>query len=293
MCKVLNMGSINYDYVYAVPHFVRAGETLSAESRRVFHGGKGLNQSIALARAGGSVTHAGKVGRDGDPLIKTLSEAGVDASAVTQSKSTTGHTIIQVDPSGENCILVFPGANKDLDEAFVDNMLSYFNEGGIVLLQNEVSCISYAMKSAKSKGMKIAFNPSPFEQEINNYPLELVDWLILNETEGSSLTGQSGPMDILTTLGKKYPKASVILTLGEAGVLCFCDGEVLRHKSYEVNVVDTTAAGDTFTGYFISSIAADKSMEEALRLASVAASISVSKQGAAASIPLLEEVLKF
>jgi len=297
MTRILNMGSINIDYVYAVPHFVQAGETLSSTARQIFPGGKGMNQSVALARAGGgfaassNVTHAGMVGDDGGQLIEVLQGAGVDTSLIAKSGSPTGHTVIQVIPEGENCILLFPGANQELDEAFVDNALAPFSKDDILVLQNEVSCIAYAMKSAKAKGMRIAFNPSPFGPEISGYPLDLVDWWLLNEIEGQALTGKNDPNDMLAAMGELFPKAVVVLTLGEEGVLCLANAEVLRHDSYKVKVLDTTAAGDTFTGYFISSIAKGIDTPEALRLASVAASISVSRQGAAVSIPLWDEVV--
>jgi len=292
MTRILNMGSINIDYVYTVPHFVQAGETLSASSRRIFPGGKGMNQSIALARAGANVVHAGMVGSDGNELLTVLQDAGVDTRLVSQSDSPTGHTFIQINPDGQNCILLFSGANQRLDEAFVDEALSTFSKGDILVLQNEVSCIDYAMKKAKAKGMDIAFNPSPFGPEIAGYSLDLVDFWLLNEIEGQALTEKSKPLEMLDAMGKIYPNATIVLTLGEDGVLCLEKGSVLRHGSYKVDVIDTTAAGDTFTGYFISSVAAGTNTAEALRLASVAASISVSRIGAAVSIPHWDEVVK-
>jgi ribokinase len=292
MTRILNMGSINIDYVYAVPHFVQAGETLASTARQIFPGGKGLNQSVALARAGTSVFHAGMIGNEGLSLVNTLQEAGVDTSMVKQCDVPTGHTVIQVNPEGENCILLFPGANTELDEAFADKALSSFAENDILVLQNEVSSVAYAMKKAKAKGMRIALNPSPFGPEIEKYPLDLADWFLLNEIEGQALTGKSEPVDILKTMSERYPAAITVLTLGEDGVLCYAGGNVLSHKSYKVPIVDTTAAGDTFTGYFIGAIAKGESIKEALRLASVGASISVSRQGASVSIPCWKEVLE-
>jgi len=291
MIRILNMGSINIDYVYAVPHFVQAGETLSATSRQIFPGGKGLNQSIALARSGGDVTHAGMAGSDGDFLITLLRDAGVDTSLIAQSSGPSGHAIIQVSPDGQNNILLFPGANSKLDEDFVDKALSSFGKGDILVMQNEVSCVGYAIESAKAKGMDIAFNPSPFGPEIASYPLELVDWWLLNEIEGQALTGESDPEDILQAMGGLYPNAVVVLTLGENGVICLSEGNVLRQASRKVVAVDTTAAGDTFTGYFISAIAAGKAIKDALNIASLAASVSVTRKGAAISIPHIEEIL--
>jgi ribokinase len=230
------------------------------------------------------------IGGEGLPLVSALQDAGVDTSMIKQCGVPTGHTVIQVNPKGQNCILLFPGANRELDEAFVDSAISSFAKNDILVLQNEVSSVAYAMKKAKEKGMRIAFNPSPFEAEIEEYPLDLVDWILLNEIEGQALTGESKPTDILNGMAARYPSAVTVLTLGEDGVICYDGGEVLRHKSYKVAAVDTTAAGDTFTGYFIGAIAKGKSIEEALGMASVGASISVSRQGASVSIPCWDEV---
>jgi len=286
------MGSINIDYVYSVPRFVEPEETLSATARHIFPGGKGMNQSVALARAGSDAALAGMIGSDGGYLLDVLRDANVDTHLICEVEGPTGHTVIQVTAEGQNCILLFPGANQKLDEAFVDNALVSFSKGDILVLQNEVSCIAYAMKSAKAKGMRIVFNPSPYGPEIADYPLDLVDWWLLNEIEGQYLTGKTTPDDMLNVLSGRYPNAVIVLTLGEDGVLCFAEGKVLQHGSYKVEAVDTTAAGDTFTGYFISSIAKGIDIEEAIRWASIAASISVSRQGAAVSIPVWDEVAR-
>jgi len=290
MPKILNIGSINIDYVYAVPHFVQSGETLFADSRQIFPGGKGLNQSVALARSGAGVSHAGIVGDDGAGCLNVLSDAGVDTGLVEKSKASTGHAIIQVTPEGRNCILLYQGANRELDEGFVDRALASFGEGDILVLQNEVSCIGYAMKAAAAKKMRIAFNPSPMDAKILGYPLELVTWFLLNEIEGHAFTGKKEPDEILRSLGEKYEKACIVLTLGEAGVRCISDGQILRHEACKTSVVDTTAAGDTFTGYFISSVASGETLRDSIELASIAASIAVSEKGAAVSIPSMEKV---
>jgi len=292
MIKIINMGSVNIDYVYAVPHFVRAGETLLSNSRQIFPGGKGLNQSIAFARAGANVSHAGKIGDDGDGCLAIMNDAGVDTRLVEKSAVPTGHAIIQVTGEGENCILLYQGANSMLDESFVDRALESFGEGDILVLQNEVSCIDYAMRAANAKKMRIAFNPSPIDERILGYPLEFVTWFLLNEIEGHALTGKKEPGEILSSLGEKYAKACIVLTLGEDGACCLSEGKVLRQKARRVSVVDTTAAGDTFTGYFVGSVASGKSLEESLGIASVAASLAVSRTGAAVSIPTMDEVAR-
>ena len=290
MVKILNIGSINIDYVYAVPHFVKAGETIASASRQVFAGGKGLNQSIAIARADGRVVHAGSVGDDGADLVKKLGDEGVDISFIQKSTTPTGHAIIQVTDDGQNCILLYPGANHELNESFIDRIFEPFGKDDIVIMQNEVSCVAYAMKCAASKKMRIAFNPSPFGMEINQYPLEYVHWFLLNEIEGEALTGKSNPNDIINEMGIKYPNATIVLTLGKDGVICKASDKTFRNSAYKVSVVDTTAAGDTFTGYFISSVAQGVKIEESLLLATKASAISVSRKGASTSIPTFNEI---
>ena len=291
LTRVVNIGSINIDYVYAVPHFVREGETLSSTSRQIFPGGKGLNQSVALSRAGASVSHAGMVGDDGGYLLESLKTSGVDVSLVEKCSIPTGHTVIQVTPDGQNCILLFPGANRELSESFVDRTLDTFKDGDILVMQDETSAVAYAMKAAKAKGMRIAFNPSPIGAHTEKYPLQLVDWFLLNEIEGQTLTGKSATEDILDGMAERFPNAVTVLTLGQDGVLAYANGKKYAHGSYKVKAVDTTAAGDTFTGYFIASASKGEPIEESLRLASIAASISVSRQGASVSIPTLDEVI--
>lgn len=291
MSRVLNFGSLNLDYVYAVDHFVRPGETTSALERKVFCGGKGLNQSIALARAGAEVSHAGAVGAaDGGPLLEILRESGVDVSLVAARDCASGHAIIQVDASGQNCILLYGGANTTITEKEIDRALSSFGEGDFLLLQNEVIHVDAMMRKAKARGMKIVFNPSPMDAKIAAMPLELCDYLLLNEIEAGDLCGV-GEGDLLERICKKFPQAAVVLTMGKEGACYFAPSleMPLWHGIYQVPVVDTTAAGDTFTGYFLAAIAGGKSVEWALQVASKAAAIAVSRPGAAPSIPCMRE----
>ena len=290
MSKILNIGSINIDHVYRVPHFVQPGETLSAVSLSDFPGGKGLNQSVALALAGGNVAHAGKIGPDGAAMVAVLRRAGVDVSLMDEGGSATGHAIIQVNETGQNCILLHKGANFELDEAFVRRALSAYGAGDILVLQNEVGLLPHIMEAAHQKGMRIAFNPSPIGPEIDACPLDYVDWFLLNEIEGAALSGEDDHAKVLDAMAAKYPNAAIVLTVGKNGVL-YCDKtQRLRHGIYNVPVVDTTAAGDTFTGFFIGLTAQGYPAEEALRLASVASSIAVSRAGASVSVPTLQEV---
>lgn len=291
MAKILNFGSLNIDYVYQVDHFVRAGETLASQGRSLFPGGKGLNQSVALAKAGGEVYHAGKIGADGKFLAALMQEAGVRTELLDQTGSATGQAIIQVNGAGQNCILLHHGANYEITGEYIERVLSQFGAGDILVLQNEINQIGTLIERAFEKGMRIAFNPSPIDSGVKAYALEKISWFLMNEIEGRELTGESEPERIVAKMAWLYPRSRVVLTIGKAGVLYQGDGAFCAHGTYRVSVVDTTAAGDTFTGFFISSVCAGKPVEEALRLASVASSIAVSRKGAAVSIPALEEVL--
>ena len=288
--KVYNLGSLNIDYVYSVDHFVRPGETLSSDKMEIFPGGKGLNQSIALARSGATVIHGAKIGNNGDFLINTLLEAGVNTDKIEKVDSSCGHAIIQVDKSGQNSILLFGGTNRILDREYAKNFLSEATDKDILLLQNEINGLDFIFEIAKAKGLQIAFNPSPINDNIKSLPLELVNWWFVNEIEAAELFGSNVPNEICDNFIKKYPSSNLILTLGKNGSMFKNADTLLKQPIFDVPVVDTTAAGDTFTGYFISAILDNHSFDYALKLASKASSISVSRKGASASIPMLGEV---
>ena len=289
--KVLNFGSLNIDYVYSVDHFVRAGETLASSDLELFCGGKGLNQSIAFARAGAQVFHAGCVGKDGTMLTNTLQNSGVDTSLIkTNENLSTGHAIIQVNKQGENCILLFGGANLTISEEFAREVISKFERGDLLVLQNEINNIDLIVDLAHEKGLQSVLNPSPFNEKINALDLSLINWLIVNETEGKGLTGKEDSDDILDTLLSRFPNMKVVLTLGKDGSV-YADKNIrVKQDIFKANVVDTTAAGDTFTGYFFSSIMRGSTPAESLRIASAASAIAVSRKGASPSIPTLNEV---
>jgi ribokinase len=292
--KVLNFGSLNVDYFYQVEHLVLPGETISSDNLRITTGGKGLNQSIALSKAGIKPFHGGAIGKtDGDMLKDFLDNNGVNVDFIETFEGPSGHAIIQVDQYGQNCIVLFGGANQQIDHAFADRVLSNFDNGDIILLQNEISSTAYIMEMAYKRGMKIYFNPSPANSKLSEYPIHYVDTLILNEVEGEQLAGQNNVNYILDSLIDKYPKTKIVLTLGERGV-AYADKDKREYCGiYENTVVDTTAAGDTFTGYFIGCAAKGMDIKHSLKFASAAASITVSRLGAACSIPSLEEVESF
>ena len=288
--KVLVFGSLNIDHVYQVPHFLRPGETLDSTAYSRNAGGKGLNQAIALARAGQDTAFAGAIGLDGLFLRDTLMESGVDTRHVQVLAAATGHAIIQVEATGGNAILLFGGTNRMITREMAQSVLSTFAAGDCVLLQNEISCGKEILQSAKEKGLCVALNPSPASPDLHAWPLELADWLILNEVEGEDLTGASQPQAMLDELNRRFPHTAIVLTLGENGAFYRDGHQQLHQPAIPVKAVDTTAAGDTFTGYFLASVLAGKDPAFALRIAAHAAAVAVTRPGAGASIPTATEV---
>ncbi len=287
MAKILNIGSLNLDYVYAVPHFVAAGETLLATRRDVFAGGKGLNQTVAAARAGAQVFHGGAVGADGDMLLDLLRDAGADVSAVSRVDVPTGHAIIEVNPQGENSIIILGGANRAVSPETVEAALAKVDAGDILLLQNEINGLDAIIRRAAEKGLRILFNPAPMEAAVKELPLHLLDTLIVNEGEGRAL---GGDMDALRAA---YPRQKILLTQGSRGATLWTGSERLFQPAFPVKAVDTTAAGDCFLGYYAAALAENLPYADALRLASAASALAVQKQGAAPSIPIRREVEGF
>ena len=290
--KVLNFGSLNLDYVYQVESILIPGETQASKSRQIFCGGKGLNQSIALAKAGIPVYHAGLIGEGGEPLLEVCKENGVNTEFIRQIPGPCGHTVIQVDENGQNCILLFGGSNRSMTKEFVDTVLDSFEEGDIILLQNEINELDYIIDRAYEKHMMIILNPSPFDNALENCDLSKISLFLMNEIEGFQITGEKEPDKTLTKVKALYPKAKVVLTLGGDGSVYQDETGIYRQGIFKVKAVDTTAAGDTFTGYFISSIIDGLPVQDGLELAAKASAIAVSRPGATASIPLRSEVVK-
>lgn len=295
--KILNYGSLNIDHVYQMPAFVKAGETLSATDCQLHTGGKGLNQSVALARAGACVFHGGKIGADGIELKEFLEKAGADCSFLRIDPDVpTGHAIIQVVPSGENCILIYGGTNTRITEAEIDETLAHFEAGDLLLLQNEISNVNYLIHRAHEKGMLTVLNPSPITAELLEYDgLSLLDWMIVNQGEAEALAGTDGdlePLDVIEALQARYPNASIVMTLGKRGAMCLSRGQKYYSRTYDYGKrVDTTGAGDTFTGYFLAGLAKGAPLDKCMDMASRASGLSITIAGAANSIPDLETVL--
>lgn len=289
--KILNFGSLNIDKVYQVKNFVRPGETISSKKLDLFCGGKGLNQSIAIARAGSDVYHAGCIGNDGDILIKELMGNKVNTDYIRTLDIPTGNAVIQVSESGQNCIILFGGANQEISTEQIDNTLSDFTKGDILLLQNEINNLKYIIDQAYKKGMMIYLNPSPVTDQLHEISLEKIHCLILNEIEAADIcqTELDSPEKYAQLLQEKYPESSILLTMGTSGSIYVSDTKRHFQPAYKVTAVDTTAAGDTFTGYFLSAVSKGKAIEEAMNEASKASSIAVTRNGASSSIPRREE----
>ena len=288
--KVLVFGSLNIDYVYQVDHIASNGETESTAGMSENCGGKGLNQSIALARAGVSVCHAGMVGTEGHILIDACVKNGINVDFIRKSEGRSGHTIIQVDKSGNNSIILFGGENRCMTEAFIDEVISNFESGDMIILQNEINLLNLIIDKACAKGMQIVLKPSPYDKAPDECDLAKVSYFILNEIEGNQMTGKKEPEKIISAVHQKYPKAKIVLTLGSECSMYFDEGKTYRQGFYKVKPVDTTAAGDTFTGFFFSSVIKGFTPSESLALAAKASAIAVTRHGALDSIPTLDEV---
>ena len=288
--KVLNIGSLNIDYVYTVDHMVREGETLASSQLESFCGGKGLNQSIALSRAGVKVYHVGLVGEDGEMLLEACRSNGIDTTYLKQVEGKSGHAIIQVDKDAQNSILLYAGSNRKFTKEYIDEVLKDFQKGDMLLLQNEINLVDYIVELAYQKGLTIVLNPSPYNEYMEQIDMSKISIFLVNEVEAAQIAGADNPNDVLPLMKEKYPDAMVILTLGDKGSIYQYKDEIIKQDAIKVKVVDTTAAGDTFTGYFLAGIIENRPVEEILKESAKAAAIAVSRKGAAVSIPYKNEL---
>jgi len=279
-----------------VDHFVSGGETLLSEGMEVFPGGKGLNQSIALARAGAQVYHAGAVGEsDGGFLTEILKNNGVDITHIGSVKGdTTGHAIIQVDKSGQNCILLYGGANQRISQEQIDGTLKNFEKGDMLLIQNEISNLDYLIGKAHELGLRIVLNPSPINKKLLESDMSKIDMFIMNEIEAAAILGveelsYSTP-EIEKLIPETFLNKDIIITFGSEGSVFIDEEEVLHQTAFKVDAIDTTAAGDTFTGYFLAQILKGKTSRDSLNIAAKAGAIACTRKGAEPSIPYLEEI---
>ena len=222
-----------------------------------------------------------------------MSAAGVDLSYLKVNDSKTGQAIIQVDKNGENAIFLYPGANHEITEEYVDSVLSDFGEGDFLLVQNEINNISHIIDKAHERRMRIFFNPAPFNEKSVCIDLKKIYCIILNEIECSGYSGKDDFEFFAEFIRKEYPDLCAVVTLGKRGCVYIDKENILHQSAFSVDAVDTTAAGDTFVGYFIAQISCGKTVEEAIKTACAASAITVSRKGAAPSIPKIDEVNNF
>ncbi|MDR0475495.1 MAG: PfkB family carbohydrate kinase [Treponema sp.] len=291
--KLLVYGALNIDLVYSVDHVALPGETIPAFSLHKSAGGKGANQAAAAAKAGIEVFMAGKIGSDGEFLLSLLHSYGANTENVLFWHGPTGHALIQVDRDGQNSIIIHAGGNGEITSAEAEAVISRFGKGDIISLQNEIPRTAEMMNLAVKAGMRICYNPSPWDEKLRTLPLNLVDIFIVNEIEGPALAGlpaETPAEKTLSSLTELFPGKEIILTAGKKGAFYGCGA--LREKGDIIDypVVDTTGAGDTFTGYFLGARARDYTVAEALNFACKASSIAVSRKGAMEAIPLAAEV---
>lgn len=300
--RFLSFGSVNHDLVYELDAFVEAGQTVASRGLHRFLGGKGLNQALALARAGMEVALAGAVGQEDLESIKDfLQREGVASEGLWGTDEPTGHAIIQRLPTGENCILIHAGANHRISPAQREQVLDHYDPGDVLLLQNEVNGLQELLVAARKRQMQVVFNPSPLTESLFHLDYGVVDYLICNEGEAQALT--EGHLKKQATLNereamaeawlKAYPRLHFVMSLGSEGA-CYADAQLRCHQAvFEVDVRDTTGAGDCFTAYFLASLARGYEPAEALRRACAAAALAVTRPGTAVAMPQEKELLEF
>ena len=292
VAKLVNVGSLCIDLVYPVPAIVKAGETLVSGVRQIFPGGKGLNQSIAAARAGAKVKHFGAVGEDGDMLLEQLQQEGIDITGVQRLQGASGQAIIQVDAQGQNAIVISGGSNRLLSPELIDQAVAQLQPDDWLLLQNEVNDVGMIMTRAAATGAKLAFNVAPPDERIFEYPIELLKLLVVNEPEAMALAAQQTPEAAFASLVASYPETHIVLTQGKDGLMCYDAEQGQQHRmgTFKVSAVDETAAGDAFVGYLLAGLVDGKSLLQAIPMASAAGALAVTAAGAAPSIPEAEAV---
>lgn len=281
---ILNLGSINIDHVYQVPHLPQPGETLAALRYSTGLGGKGANHSIAIARAGGTVRHLGAVGPEGDWCVTAMERDGVDVTHVARIETPTGHAIINVDPSGENAIVIFDGANRQVTEPAIIAALDACQPGDWLLIQNETNATAFAVAKAKARGLRTACAAAPFDADMVARVLPHLDLLSMNEVEADALQ---------RAIRHDIDIPRLLITRGAKGATYRQNDREVTIPAVPVTPVDTTGAGDTFLGYFLAGIDSGQDTEFALHRAARASALQVTRPGAAAAIPTAAEVAAF
>lgn len=284
---IFNLGSINIDHFYRVPHLPNAGETLAATDYSTGLGGKGANQSVAAVSGGAQVVHIGTIGTDGRWTLERLRGFGVGVDHIAIVDAPTAHAIINVDESGENAIVIFPSANEQQDEARIEAALAYGAEGDFLLLQNETNLVSYTAETAQNLGMQVVYSAAPFDAGKIEEVLPFIDMLVLNEVEAKQLSSALG------VSANNLPVAGVLVTMGAEGAEYRTGGKTISVPAFVVDPVDTTGAGDTYLGFFVAGLDAGMDIKGAMTFAAAGAAIQVTRTGTADAIPGLEEVKLF
>ena len=280
------VGSINADHFYDVPHIPAPGETLAGSNHRIGLGGKGTNQSVASAKAGSRVVHIGAVGTDGSWAVDRLGDLGVDTTHIATVDEPTAHAIINVAADGENAIVIYSGANLCQSETAIQAALGSAQPGDRLILQNEASLQVEAAELAKEAGLQVIYSAAPFDAGAVSAVMPHIDLLVLNEVEAAQLS---------EALGVKISdlETDVLMTLGAGGADYIASGETIHADAPKVTAVDTTGAGDTFLGYFVSALDQGDDIATALNLACSAAALKVTRPGTADAIPSRQEVDAF
>ncbi|EAQ04042.1 ribokinase [Pseudooceanicola batsensis HTCC2597] len=283
---VWNLGSVNADRVYRLPHLPEPGETLAAQSHRTGLGGKGANMSVAVARAGSRVHHIGAVGPDGGWMRDRLADYGVGVDRIATVDEVSGHAIIAVDARGENQIILYPGANLAIEPAGTEIALADATAGDIAVCQNETNAQAAFLEAAGLRGLLRCYAAAPFSVDAVAAALPLTDLLVLNAVEAAQLElGMDRPLPELDV-------ADIVVTLGAGGCrwIRTAGGTVREFAAPRVEVVDTTGAGDTFTGYLLAALDQGMEMAQAIGLAQKAGALMVTRLGTADVIPERVEV---
>ncbi|MGC9419614.1 MAG: ribokinase [Rhodovulum sp.] len=274
------LGSINADHVYTVPHLPVPGETLAATDLSRGLGGKGANQSVAAALGGARVVHIGAVGSDGAWTVDRLASFGVDTAHVMPSSHPTGHAIIHVASDGENAIVIFPGANVRQDPSTIKAALSAAGPDDTLLIQNETSHQADAALLAATRGMRVVYSAAPFDLSALGAVLPHVSLLVVNAVEAAQMRAMLS--DIVGP--------EIIVTDGARGATWYFDGKRAIAPSFSVTPIDTTGAGDCFIGSLVAALDRGDDREAALRYATAAAALQVTRNGSADAMPAREEV---
>ncbi|MEZ5560528.1 MAG: ribokinase [Pseudomonadales bacterium] len=285
MSKLVNLGSLCIDHVYEVPRLARAGETVASTGYARHAGGKGLNQSLAAARAGARVAHFGCIGADGALLRQVLAAEGVDVGGIREVAEPSGHGVIQVAPDGDNAIVIAGGANRAVTPADVAAALNACAADDWLLLQNEINDLPGVLSAAAARGTRVAFNVAPVDGREQHYDLGSVALLVVNEIEAAALAGRDAPAAALEVLAQRFPAAAVVLTQGAEGLRWRAPDSAGYVPAIAVQAKDETAAGDAFTGYLMAGLLAGASLAQALRQGAAAGALAVTVAGAAPSIP--------